>query len=337
MVTGLKVVVTDPIVSRLEPLFRELGPDHEWHFVAGQTDREQDAAIASAQVLVCSRLTAEQAASCTASLVHITGSGTDRVALSSLPKDTVVARTAHHERSIAEHVLMVILAHQRRLLQVTGELRNGVWKSVATENSTAMHRSFRELRIGFVGLGGIGRQALELCAAMGASCVAVKRTPREDDQSLPGLEWVKPMGHLPRLLETSDVVVLGVPLTEDTRGMIGVTELHTMRDGALLVNVSRGAVVDPDALYEALVAGRIGGAALDVWWDAPEGSRAPDDTQRFSALPNVIATPHYSGHSLQTFRSRVTEITTNINAFSARSALANTAPGISAPDYRSAG
>lgn len=318
MVTGLRVVVTDPIVSRLEPLFRELGPDHEWKFVAQLSAEEQSEAIAYAEVLVCARLGVEDARRCQAGLVHVTGTGTDRIALGFLDPTTRVLRTGHHERSIAEHIMMVILAHQRRLLPVSTQLRSGEWRTVSTDPTTTMHRNINELVIGFVGFGGIGRQTMELCATLGASAVAVQRSPAVQDEQLPGLKWNKTMAHLPELLGISDVVVLGVPLSDQTTGLIGRTELGLMRSDALLVNVSRGAVVDEDALYEALMDSTIGGAALDVWWDTPQGVSAPPSVWRFSTLPNVIATPHNSGHARHTFESRVSEITANINDYCSR-------------------
>lgn len=316
MVAPLRVVVTDPIVSRLETLFRELAAHHDWQFVAHLSPEEQSAAISSADVLICARLEHADAQRCDAALVHVTGTGTDRVAVNSLNPQTRVLRTGHHERSIAEHLLMVTMAHQRRLLQVAGQLRGGEWRSVATDPTVPMHRNLNELVIGFVGFGGIGRQSMELFAALGASGVAVRRSPTAEDAQQPGLQWIKPMEHLPELLAVSDVVVLGVPLTEETTGLIGATQLRQMRPDALFINVSRGPVIDQDDLYQALQDSVIGGAALDVWWDAPQGMLAPPSVARFSGLPNVIATAHNSGHALHTFESRVRQIVANIAKYS---------------------
>ncbi|WP_404287113.1 NAD(P)-dependent oxidoreductase [Glutamicibacter arilaitensis] len=323
MVTPLRVVVTDPIVSRFASLFKNLGPEHHWLFVAHLSSAEQSRFISEAEVLVCARLSAEDAKICSAGLVHVTGSGTDRIALAQLHESTVIARTAHHERSIAEHILMVIMAFQRRLLNVTEELRDGVWRTVSTDPLIPMHRTFADLTIGFIGLGGIGEQTLEFTTALGASAVAVRRTKAINDHPNPRVKWVKELGSLPELLTVSDVVVLGLPLTEETRGLIGTKELDQMRNDALLVNVSRGSIINREALHTALTQGSIGGAALDVWWDAPVGVQAPKDVQDFASLPNVICTPHYSGHAAQTFEMRVREITNNINAFASERPLRN--------------
>ncbi|PRB68104.1 NAD(P)-dependent oxidoreductase [Arthrobacter sp. MYb213] len=320
----LRVVVTDPIVSRFASLFKNLGHEHDWQFVAHLSSAEQSQAIFEAEVLVCAKLSAEDAKICSAGLVHVTGSGTDRLALAQLPGSTAIARTAHHERSIAEHILMVIMAHQRRLFKVTEELRDGLWRTVSTDSAVPMHHTFADLTIGFIGLGAIGEQTLEFTSALGANAVAVRRTMPTCNPPNPRMTWVRDMNSLPELLEVSDVVVLGLPLTNETRGLIGSKELTQMRNDALLINVSRGAIVDREALHLALSNGTIGGAALDVWWDAPQGTQAPTDVQDFASLPNVICTPHYSGHAAQTFEMRVREITNNINSFADQRPLSNT-------------
>lgn len=311
----MRVVVTDPIISRFADLLQEKAPGNDWEFVAGFSEEARSAANARADVLVCAKLDARDAAACPAGFVHITGSGADRVAVDDLPAHTVVARTSHHERSIAEHILMAVLAHQRRLLDVTEQMRSGVWRSVATETDTALHRTLDELTIGFVGLGGIGTEAVRLCTGLGMKAVAVRRNPGAADARGSNLEWVKTMDALPELLRVSDVVVLCLPLTAETRGLMGASQFGQMRSAALLVNVSRGPIIDEDALHAALTDGLIGGAALDVWWDAPTGTDAPESVSRFAALPNVMATPHHSGHAQQTFVRRAMEIAANINAF----------------------
>jgi phosphoglycerate dehydrogenase-like enzyme len=322
-VSAVRVVVTDPIISRFADLLQATAPGNDWEFVDALSPETQSEAIARAEVLVCAKLTPEDAASCPAGLVHITGSGTDRVAVAELPVGTVVSRTSHHERSIAEHILMMVLAHQRRLLPVTEQMRAGSWISVATKASTPLHRTLDELTIGFVGLGGIGTEAVRLCTGLGMKAVAVRRSPDAGSVLEADLEWVKPMENLPELLAASDVVVLCLPLNEETRDLMGPKQFEKMRSDALMVNVSRGQIVDEEALFSALREGTIGGAALDVWWEAPTGTDAPESVTRFAALPNVIATPHQSGHARQTFVRRAKEIAENINAYKGGMALSN--------------
>ena len=127
-----------------------------------------------------------------------------------------------------------------------------------------------------------------------ARILAANRTPREAD---PGVERVYPLAELDRMLPECDTVALCTALGPETTGLIDARRLALMKPTAFLINIARGQVIDEDALYEALRDGRIGGAAIDVWWQYPtdaepnrRGSRHP-----FHELPNVIVTPHNSG------------------------------------------
>jgi phosphoglycerate dehydrogenase-like enzyme len=133
-----------------------------------------------------------------------------------------------------------------------------------------------------VGYGSIGKSIEERLLAFGAEIVRVARNAREG---------VEPIDHLLDLLPEVDIVVLIVPLTEETTGMIGAKELAKMKQGALLVNAARGPVVKTDALVEALRSGRIR-AAVDVTDPEP----LPKDHPLWSA-PNLLITPHIAGSS----------------------------------------
>ena len=126
------------------------------------------------------------------------------------------------------------------------------------------------------------------------------------------LAWVGGLAELPRLMRSSDIVVVTIPLSDSTRGVVDAAALAVMRPTAILVNVARGAVVDEDALFVALSAGSIAGAGIDVWWGAPNGNIAPPATQRFAALENVVLTPHHSGHARTTFELRAADIAANV-------------------------
>lgn len=320
----LDVVVTDPIISRFAERLTGGAPDHRWHFVADAPSGESLRATGAADVVVCSRMAAAEAAACGARLVHVTGAGLDRIAVDALPADTAVANTFHHERPIAEHVLMSILALTRRLQTVSEELRAGVWRTIATDERVPLHRTLDSMTLGVIGFGGIGSEVARLAAAVGMEVVAVRNRP---DAPLPegGAKprWVGGIGDLPRLLSESDVVVVTVPLTPETEGLIGPAELAAMQEHALLINVARGPVVDQAALYEALLKRQIGGAAIDVWWGAPEPGRTPPADYPFTDLPNALLTPHYSGHARSTFELRADDIADNVNRFATGKALRN--------------
>ena len=151
------------------------------------------------------------------------------------------------------------------------------------------HRETRRVagtRAVVVGAGGIGRAIYRALSRAGLSVGCVARRHRAD----PELGEITALAELPALLPEADFVILALPLTESTRGIIGAAELDRMSPGGWLINVGRGALADEDALVSALRAGAIGGAALDVFTEEPLPPAAP-----WWDLPNVIVSPHMSG------------------------------------------
>lgn len=181
---------------------------------------------------------------------------------------------------IAHTVMMYLLALTRDLPGWHEEQKQRVWNP----------RSVRELAgltLGVVGLGPIGVEVARLGAAFGMDVVGVRRTPRGDEPCT-----TVAMDGLEELLPRVDALVLALPLTDETRGLINANALTAMRNDALLVNVGRGGLVDEAALCQALEAGELGGAGLDVFEVEPLPATSP-----LWALENVIITPHSSGTS----------------------------------------
>ena len=144
-------------------------------------------------------------------------------------------------------------------------------------------------RVLVVGLGAIGGAVAQRMTLLGASVTGLRRQATGVTHG----QWTEaPSDRLHELLPAADIVVIAAPHTRETRGLIGRAELALMAPGAILVNVSRGQLVDEPALVEALRAGAIAGAALDVFVDEP----LPPDSP-FWTLPNVLITPHTSGFS----------------------------------------
>jgi phosphoglycerate dehydrogenase-like enzyme len=318
----LTVLVTDPIITRWSGVLVAGAPEHEWVFRNDADEDAQRRAVAECDVLVCSRLSAAVAPSVRAALVQVTGAGLDRVAVDALPAGTEVTTTAHHERPIAEHVLFSVMALERRAITRDRALRAGTWQTLATDTSVPAFRTLDSMVLGTVGLGGIGAETLRLASAWGMETLAVRGNPNAPLPEGVGPRWVGGAGDLPLLLEAADVVVVTVPLTPETERLIGAPELALMKPDAYLVNVARGPVVDQDALYAALTAPvgsttSIGGAAIDVWWGTPAPGRTPPADHDFTALDNVLLTPHCSGHSETTFAGRAADIAANVERLAA--------------------
>jgi phosphoglycerate dehydrogenase-like enzyme len=188
-------------------------------------------------------------------------------------------------RSIAEHVLGMTLALARLLPATLRAQAQHRWAQAELETAA---RTLKGESMGIVGLGAIGLEVANIAVPFGFRVSAIRRRA---GQPVPaGVDAVWTPDRLDDLLAQSDVVVIAAPHTPATKRLIGRAQIDRMKPGALLVNVARGKLLDDDALIEALRAGRVGGAALDVFSQEPLDSSSP-----YWDLPNVIVTPHTSG------------------------------------------
>jgi len=186
--------------------------------------------------------------------------------------------------AVAEQAVMLMLAVGRRLTHVDREVKRGNWAVREGFTSTEM----RGKRLGIVGYGAIGERVAEFGHAFGMDVVCTTR--RSSGVDVPRLE-------LDELLATSDVIQLCVPLTDETRGMIGARQFATMQPSAIVVNTARGPVVDHGALADALEAGALAGYGADVWDPEP-----PSSGDRVLAHPSTAVTPHVAGLTDTTYR-----------------------------------
>lgn len=198
-------------------------------------------------------------------------------------------------RSIAEHVMGVTIALARRLpIAMRAQIAHR-WVQEDLEGAASGVRSLDSLRMTIVGLGSIGMEIVKLAAPFGIRISAIRRRPPSPTGfgaagAPAGVETVWPPERLPDLLAQSDVLVLAVPHTPETKQIISRAEIDRMPRGALLINIARGKLIDDGAVVEALQDGRLGGAALDVFTKEPLDPASP-----YWDLPNVIITPHTSG------------------------------------------
>lgn len=221
--------------------------------------------------------------------------------------------------TIAEHVLLVILAMFRKLPQCVDGQRAREWTQAAIAGGSPI-RTIAGSRVLIVGLGAIGSATGQRLAALSARLDAVRRRP---DASRPSwIERVVTQERLGELLPTADVVVLAAPQTSATQHLIGRRELDLMRPGSLLVNVSRGALVDESALVDALTAPqsarRLAGAALDVFEQEPLSRDSP-----LWSLPNVLITPHVAGFRPDHWTAVVSLFADNLRRFDSGQPLLN--------------
>jgi phosphoglycerate dehydrogenase-like enzyme len=215
--------------------------------------------------------------------VHSATAGVERVLVPAASGRGLVITNARGVFSdpIAEYVLMMILAVIRRLPQLLELQRERTWQPLpATE--------MRDITVGIVGLGSIGRAVASRALSFGSRVVAIRRSEgRPLEPGLAAIDRVLRPDQLPDLLAESDMVVLALPLTRDTANLFDAQTLGRMRPGAWLINVARGGLVDERALAGALRDGPMAGAVLDAFKEEP----LPPDSPLYG-LPNLIVTPH---------------------------------------------
>lgn len=256
--------------------------------------------------------------------VHSATAGVERVLTPSSRSRGLVITNARgvFSRPIAEYVMLMILAVARRLPQLLELQAERTWQPLEA-------RELRDVTVGIVGLGSIGRGVGALATAFGCRVIATRRRPEEGSRASGGagdepflgsvmLDRVLPPDRLPELLAESDFVVLAAPLTADTRGLVSDDAITQMKPGAWVINVARGELVDERAMARALRDGRLGGAVLDTFREEPLTPTSP-----LYDLPNVILTPHTAWSSTRVLDRSVDLFCDNLRRFARGESLVN--------------
>jgi phosphoglycerate dehydrogenase-like enzyme len=220
----------------------------------------------------------------------------------------------HNAAATAEMAIALLMSAAKFIVPIDGKLRAGDWtpryqrsQSIGLEGKTAL----------ILGYGEIGRRVARVCRALGLNVLATRRQPGSPAPGEADVEVCSPT-ELHRLLPRADVLVITLPLTPETKGLIGAEEIALLPRGAVLVNVGRGAIVDEGALYHALREGALAAAGLDVWYNYPkdEASRAntPPSKHPFHELDNVVMSPHRGGDAVDIERQRMAHLAKLLNA-----------------------
>lgn len=284
IMTGLTLPEVPP--SYLSQIRSLVGPDDE---VTVATSRAEALAVAPQADVILGYVDPEVFAVCERlRWTHAIASGVDGILSPEFRASDVVltGEKGLVGGHLADHAFALLLAITRRLAAAV-RLGPASW-----EQRGAFRREEIELdglTIGIVGFGGTGREIARRAAAFGMNCRAVDREAVQGTAECP---LVHPISNLPRLLEQSDVVAVCCPLTEETRHLFNDDAFERMRPSAILVNVTRGEIVDGDALVRAIESGAIAGAGLDVAPEEPLPASHP-----LWDLETVVMTPHTAGAS----------------------------------------
>jgi phosphoglycerate dehydrogenase-like enzyme len=196
--------------------------------------------------------------------------------------------SAVHAPVVAEHVIAQMFALAKQLPQALRLQQKHVWGQETMWRRRPRPRELMGATLGLIGLGSIGRGVAERASLLGMRVIAIRE--HADKEKPPGVHEVLPNAEIEKLIAASDFVVLAVPLTPETRGLMNASRISALKPEAFLINIGRGALVDESALTDALQAHRVGGAALDVFEKEP----LPPDSPLWD-LDNLLITPHTAG------------------------------------------
>jgi phosphoglycerate dehydrogenase-like enzyme len=219
--------------------------------------------------------------------LHAVSAGVDEYLLPEIidrPDLVMTNNSGPHQVPMSEFVLAVMLAAAKHIPDYERARQNATWEK---EHVPA---ELRGANLVILGLGTVGTEVARLAGAFGMNIVGVRR--HLDGQQIPGVDQIVAMESLEPAVGNADFLVVTAPLTSETRGLVSKDVLARLPQSAWVINVARGPIIDEDALFTALVEGRIAGAAIDAWWTEPLPAAS-----KWWRLPNVIATPHASSHS----------------------------------------
>ncbi len=218
------------------------------------------------------------------------GIGVDAIDLNAATENGIIVTNTPDVNTIAvaDHTMALMLSLVRKIPDADASLKSKKW-----EGLKFLGRELAGKTLGIVGLGSIGTEVAKRAKGFGMKLLYVKR------KRVPDLEDKLELTYRPldSLLRESDVISIHLPLTPETKGLIGRKEIASMKKGVYIVNTARGGILDTDALVEALNSGQVAGAALDVFDTEP-----PDFNHPLFEMENVILTPHIGAYTIEAIR-----------------------------------
>jgi phosphoglycerate dehydrogenase-like enzyme len=276
--------------------------------------------FASADVIVGIKLGNAEPVPGKLRLYHAPAAGTDAIDRTRLPAGSALCNCFGHERAIAEYVMTALLLRHVPIPDADAKLRQGEWTYWAGRPG-ALRTELGSQTIGLLGFGHIGKAIAARAKAFGMRVVVANRSP------VPCSELVDASYGLDRLqsfMGSADAIVVSLPLSGETEGIVGAPEIAAMRSGAAILNVGRGPVINEQALFDALSRRRIE-AVIDTWYSYPTPDRPQTQPGKlaFNELTNLVMTPHMSGWTTGTVLRRQQTIAENIRRLSGNEALLN--------------
>ena len=246
-------------------------------------------------------------------LIHLPGAGLDAINFKSVPEKVTVCNVFEHEIPISEYVISSILMWTTRIHLQDPLLRRNDWSGSHLFGPT--HQELCGKTVGILGYGRIGKAIASRIKPFGVEVIACG--PRVPASGVKPDKYY-PLRQLSQFLSECDFLVIAAPLTEETHDLVGDKELTQMKPNSVLVNIARGAIINEQAIFNALKTGTIGGAVIDTWYNYPENLLDVTSPSKydFSKLENVIMTPHSSAWTDGLILRRNRVIAENLNRLS---------------------
>jgi phosphoglycerate dehydrogenase-like enzyme len=280
--------------GRLASLPRQITTD--WHIVVTEhrNANEFATALADADAFITTEWLDTYPRAPKLKLLQLPQTGIDSVNFECVPPLASVCNAYEHETGIAEYVMAAMLEWLIGIGKMNAAFKRGDW--LGSYLCGPLHGDLSGKTVAIIGYGRIGREIAKRAAAFAMRVVAASRTAKQGDE---WCESVRGMNELKAVLAVADFVVCTLPLDESTRGIFDRDAFASMKPSAVIINVSRGAVIDEAALFEACKRKTIAGAIIDVWYQYPPQGGAGVPNMRpsryaFHELENVVMTPHAS-------------------------------------------
>ena len=241
-----------------------------------------------------------------ARMLQLLSAGADHIPFSKLPPNLTIASNAGaYSEPIAEHILAMVLAVRKNLMDRHNKLKDGIF------DQQNMNRMLHGSSCAILGFGGIGKATARRMRCLGVKIYAINTSGKTDER----VEFIGTLKDLEYVLRRTDIVVVALPLTNSTRGLISGRELSWMKSDAILVNVARGDIIDEAALYEKLKADVNFTAAIDTWWVEPLRHGKFTTKYPFLELRNFLGSPHNSGLVPESFETAIVCAAENVKRF----------------------
>jgi len=273
-------------------------------------DAERRAQLAEARAIITMRYDRSMPAAPKLELLQVGGTGWDEIEVSWLPPGAVVCNAYGHEVAVAEYVVLGMLLWCTRLLEAERSFREGSW-ALGGRTGGPLVDELAGKTVGLIGYGHVGREVARRLEVFDTRVIAcARRVP----SSAGRIDWIRGMDGIDQLLAESDFVVIACGLGPQTHNLIDERRFRLMQQSAVLINISRGAIVDEAALYSALRDRVIRGAVIDTWYRYPTADDPKPRPSRFPfhELPNLIMTPHSAAWTTGMIERRWSAIVANV-------------------------